>query len=158
MTVPTYTPDAFHVPRRVAVPDERVPEAANPVPLAFQVMADAGITKMPETWDELKEACVTLKEAGVNPISLGSMNRWPAQFWFDYMVSYTAGAEYRQKLMAGEAKYTDPEVVTAMETWKELTDLGCFAPDSNAYDWTEAADMVANGTAAMNLMGTFITG
>ncbi|MCL4238953.1 MAG: extracellular solute-binding protein [Anaerolineae bacterium] len=123
-----------------------------------KVMADAGITKMPETWDEFKEACVTLKEAGVHPISLGSMNRWPAQYWFDYTVSYTAGAEYRQKLMAGEAKYTDPEVVTAMEAWKELTDLGCFAPDSNAYDWTEAADMVANGTAAMNLMGTWISG
>lgn len=123
-----------------------------------KVMADAGITKMPETWDEFKEACVTLKEAGVHPISLGSMNRWPAQYWFDYTVSYTAGAEYRQKLMVGEAKYTDPEVVTAMETWKELTDLGCFAPDSNAYDWTEAADMVANGTAAMNLMGTWISG
>jgi len=123
-----------------------------------EVMAAAGITEFPETWEEFTAMCDTLLAAGVTPISLGSMNRWPAQFWFDYMVSYTAGAEYRQKLMVGEAKYTDPEVVTAMETWKELTDLGCFAPDSNAYDWTDAADMVANGTAAMNLMGTFITG
>ena len=54
------------------------------------------------------------------PISLGSMNRWPAQFWFDYLLLRTAGPEYRAKLMAGEAAYTDPEVVRAMELWAEL--------------------------------------
>jgi multiple sugar transport system substrate-binding protein/raffinose/stachyose/melibiose transport system substrate-binding protein len=31
-------------------------------------------------------------------------------------------------------------------------------PDANAYDWTDAADQVANGEAAMTLMGTWITG
>ena len=60
--------------------------------------------------------------------------------------------------MAGEAKYTDPEVVRAMELWAELADAKCFTPDANAFDWTDAADQVANGEAAMNLMGTWITG
>lgn len=123
-----------------------------------KVMADAGITEMPATWDEFLAMCATLKAAGVDPIALGSLNRWPAQFWFDYMVSYTAGADYRQKLMAGEAAYNDPEVATAMETWKGLVDAGYFVPDANAYDWTDAADQVSNGQAAMTLMGTFITG
>ena len=123
-----------------------------------KVMEEAGITKMPETWDELLETCETLKEFGVAPISLGSMNRWPAQYWFDYTLSYTAGLEYRNKLMAGEASYTDPEVVTAMEHWKELIDNGCFHPNSNAYDWTDSSDQVANGDAAMQLMGTWLAG
>ena len=92
------------------------------------------------------------------PIALGSMNRWPAQFWFDYLLLRTAGPEYRAKLMAGEAAYTDPEVVHAMEMWKELVDNGYFYPDANAYDWTDAADQVANGEAGMTLMGTWITG
>jgi multiple sugar transport system substrate-binding protein/raffinose/stachyose/melibiose transport system substrate-binding protein len=74
------------------------------------------------------------------------------------MVSYTAGADFRQKLMAGEVAYNSPEVVKAMETWKGLVDKGYFYPDANAYDWNEAADLVANGKAAMTLMGTFITG
>ncbi len=69
----------------------------------------------------------TFKAAGIVPISLGSMNQWPAQFWFDYLILRTAGAEYRAKLMAGEAAYTDPEVVRAMELWAELVDAGCFA-------------------------------
>ncbi len=124
-----------------------------------KVFADAGV-EIPTTWDELKGACTTFSEAGILPISLGSINKWPAQFWFDYLILRTAGAEYRAKLMAGEASYTDPEVVRAMELWAELFDAGCF-PDgatANSIDWTDAADQIANGEAAMNLMGTWITG
>lgn len=122
------------------------------------VMEAAGITEFPATWDEFKAMCDTLLASGVTPIALGSMNRWPAQFWFDYLLLRTAGPEYRAALMAGEASYTDPQVVRVMELWKELVDKGYFVPDANAYDWTDAADQVANGEAAMTLMGTWITG
>jgi multiple sugar transport system substrate-binding protein/raffinose/stachyose/melibiose transport system substrate-binding protein len=122
-----------------------------------KVFADNGIA-IPTTWDELKASCDAFNAAGIVPISLGSMNKWPAQFWFDYLILRTAGPEYRAKLMSGEAKYTDPEVVRAMELWAELATANCFTPDANAFDWTDAADQVANGEAAMNLMGTWITG
>ena len=74
----------------------------------------------------------TLKEQGVTPIALGSISKWPAQFWFDYLLLRTAGPEYRAQLMAGEASYTDPEVVRAMELWAELAALDCFTEDANA--------------------------
>ena len=47
-----------------------------------------------------------------------------------------------------------------MELWAELVDAGCFADGCHRQriDWTDAADQVANGEAAMNLMGTWITG
>jgi len=122
------------------------------------VLEANGITAAPATWDELKAACGTLSANGITPISLGSKNRWPAQFWFDYILLRTAGPEYRARLMAGEASYTDPEVVRTLELWKELIDAQCFTADANAYDWTDAADQVARGEAAMNLMGTWITG
>ncbi len=81
----------------------------------------AGVA-IPTTWDELKASCDAFNAAGIVPIALGSMNKWPAQFWFDYLLLRTAGPEYRAKLMAGEALYTDPEVVRAMELWAELAD------------------------------------
>lgn len=121
------------------------------------VMSAAGV-EIPTTWDELKSACETLKGAGVTPFALGSKDRWPAQFWFDYILLRTAGAEYRAKLMTGEASYTDPEVVKTMELWAELASAGCFNEDANAKTYNEAADMVANGDAAMTLMGTWIVG
>lgn len=123
-----------------------------------EVMAEAGITEMPTNWDEFNAAADQLLEAGVTPIALGSRDRWPAQFWFDYLLNRTAGPEYRTALMNGEASYLDEEVVTAMEMWKEMIDKGYFYENPNAYDWTEAANLVADGEAAMTLIGTYATG
>jgi multiple sugar transport system substrate-binding protein/raffinose/stachyose/melibiose transport system substrate-binding protein len=123
-----------------------------------KVMEKAGVTKMPETWEEFIDACDKIKATGAYPIALGSKDRWPAQFFIDFLVSYTAGHEYRAKLQAGEAAFDDPEVVKAMEIWKELIDKGYFYPDANAYSYTDAADQVAKGDAAMTLMGTWVTG
>ena len=122
------------------------------------VLADAGITEMPATWDDFLTLCATLKENGVTPIALGSKDRWPAQFWFDYLLLRTAGPDYRAKLMNGTAAYDDPEVLKAMALWKELMDAGYFVANANADGWTDASDKVARGDAAMTLMGTWITG
>ncbi|NWG14943.1 MAG: extracellular solute-binding protein [Acidobacteria bacterium] len=112
----------------------------------------------PTTWDDLKNVAAKFKQAGISAFVLGSRERWPAQFWFDYLLLRTAGPAYRAELMAGKKSYTDPEVVRVMELWKELIDAGYFYPDANAYDWAEAAEAVARGQAAMTLMGTWITG
>jgi ABC-type glycerol-3-phosphate transport system substrate-binding protein len=123
-----------------------------------KVLAKAGVTAEPATWADLMAACKKLQAAGVSPIALGSKNRWPAQFWFDYLLLRTAGPDYRAKLMAGKASYTDPEVQRAMKLWKEVADAGYFAKNPNADDWTDAADKVMKGEAGMTLMGTWITG
>lgn len=111
---------------------------------------------IPNTWGEFLTACQQLKAAGVTPIALGSMNRWPAQFWFDYLLLRTAGPEYRQRLMTGNASYTDPEVKNAYSLWKELVDHAYFNPTPNVYDWFEAGKTVFHGQAAMTLMGHWI--
>ena len=123
-----------------------------------KVLKDAGVTTTPKTWDEFVSLCKTLKSKGVTPFALGTKNRWPGQFWFDYLLLRTAGPEYRAKLVAGKASYTDPEVKKAMALWKDIVDAGFFGENSNADDWTDAADKVAKGQAAMTLMGTWITG
>lgn len=121
-----------------------------------KVFANAGVAKVPETWDEFLDACEKIKATGVAPIALGSKERWPAQFWLDYPLLRTAGPEYRAKLMAGEVSYTDPEVVKAFEMWKECIDKGYFYPNSNAYDYAEATVQVGTGEAGMTLMGSWL--
>ncbi|MFN8459189.1 MAG: extracellular solute-binding protein [Anaerolineae bacterium] len=112
----------------------------------------------PHSWDELKSLAGRFKQAGIPAFALGSRERWPAQFWFDYLLLRTAGPAYRAELMAGQRPYTGPEVTRAMQLWAELVQAGYFYPDANAYDWAEAASQVARGQAAMTLMGTWITG
>lgn len=122
------------------------------------VLTKAGITEMPKTLADLTTMAETLKGKGVTPFALGSKNRWPAQFWFDYLLLRTAGPDYRAKLMSGQAKYTDPQVAEAFAQWKALIDKGYFNASPNDIDWTDAADQVSKGEAAMTLMGTWVTG
>ena len=122
-----------------------------------KVWAEAGI-EVPDTWAGLLEAFAAFEAQGIDPIALGSKFRWPGQFWFDYLLLRTAGPDYRSALMAGDASYEDPEVVHAMTVWQSLIDAGYFVDGANAYDWVDAADQVANGQAAVTLMGTWIGG
>jgi multiple sugar transport system substrate-binding protein/raffinose/stachyose/melibiose transport system substrate-binding protein len=122
-----------------------------------KVWAEAGI-EVPDTWAGLLDAFAEFEMQGIDPIALGSKFRWPGQFWFDYLLLRTAGPDYRNALMAGDASYEDPEVVHAMTVWQSLIDAGYFVDGANAYDWVDAADQVANGQAAVTLMGTWIGG
>ncbi len=112
----------------------------------------------PRTWGEFLLVCDRLKQTGITPLALGSRERWPAQFWFDYLLLRSAGPDYRQRLMEGKASYADPEVVKTFTIWKQLLDRGYFNGSPNLLDWTDASRLVHSGKAAMTLMGTWIIG
>lgn len=110
----------------------------------------------PETWEELISIAEILKTNDTIPFSLGSKNRWPSQFWFDYILLHTAGYDYRQDLMEKKAHYTDLEVLKTMDIWKNMIDRGYFNRDFLDLSWDGAAEKMMKGDAAMTLMGTWI--
>ena len=109
----------------------------------------------PKHFDELIAATAVLKNHEITPFALGAAERWPAQFWFDYLLLRTAGPEYRQSLMQGDASYLDPEVTRIYELWSELIGQGFFNADVNELDWAAATRQVCTGEAAMTLMGSW---
>lgn len=107
----------------------------------------------PATWDELLAAAETLKAADITPFGATVVDRWPAFIWFEEMVLRTDPAFY-EALTAGQAKYTDPTCVQAMETWKDLIDKEYF----NSFDidlFEEVPGMFANGEIAMVPVGSW---
>lgn len=110
----------------------------------------------PQDWDELLALCRQLKTVGINPFALGTKARWPAQFWFDYLLLATAGPDYRSRLLAGEAALTDPEVCRVFDLWRELLAIEAFNPNHASLDWLDAAQLMHVDGAAMTLMGTWI--
>lgn len=111
----------------------------------------------PQSWQDFLQLCSALKHHGLIPLALGARERWPAQFWFDYLLLRTAGPDFRKKLMHGEQSYTDKEVRQAYRMWSELLLENYFNADANQLDWAEATDLVRQGEAAMTLMGTWAT-
>lgn len=128
----------------------------NIMPNAFYYRTDIfeeyGLSE-PETWDEFLVVLETLKSNGQTPIALGSGRGWEPLFWFDYMVLRVAGPEFREGLMWGTESYNDPLVIEAMEMWAELLDAGYFNDDITSRAWADMTPMMADGSAAMMLMG-----
>ena len=116
----------------------------------------AGIESVPETWDEFLATCDALNEAGITPITIGTKFRWTAAGWFDYLNMRQNGPQFHLDLMLLKESYTDERVLETFARWQELFDHNCFIEDASAYSWQEAVTFMANGEAAMYLMGDFI--
>jgi multiple sugar transport system substrate-binding protein len=117
----------------------------------------AGIGEPPASWGELLEACDRLKAQGIDPIAVGSKDLWPAAGWFDYLDLRLNGYDFHMALMSGKVPYTDPRVRAVFATWRELLDRGCFVDHHVGMTWQESQALLYRGTAAMMLIGNFIT-
>ena len=112
--------------------------------------------QVPTTWDEFLALCETLQGKGVVPLTNGiGTSAWMASGWFDILDLRINGATYHRELLAGEHKFTDPEVVAVMTEYAKL--LPYFTPEQTSWDQQQAALPLAQDKAAMYLIGAFFT-
>ncbi|KQR47932.1 sugar ABC transporter substrate-binding protein [Microbacterium sp. Leaf161] len=121
----------------------------------------AGIKENPTTLDELEEATVALKGAGIDPIALGAKDAWPAAHWYYWLALRECSSDTLAKA-ADEMDFSDECWVRAGE------DLQSFAetePFNSGFLTTPAqqgagssAGLIANHQAAMELMGAWNPG
>jgi len=129
------------------------PLASYTVGLAYQrpLFADNGLTP-PTTWQEFRDACQTLLDAGVTPIVLGAKDGVHPYFMYIGLVSSVLGPEGFDALRRGERKLTDPDLVEAAQL---LLDLQPFYQSGfQATDYVTAKAIFANGLSAMQVAGT----
>ena len=120
------------------------------------MFADAGIAEVPATWDDFFAAIDALKGIGVAPIAVGASDKWPAGWWYYYTATRACSADTLEA--AGLAfDFSDPCFLQAGELLQEVIDAEPFNEGFLAtpaqQGATSAAGLVANGQAAMELMG-----
>lgn len=104
----------------------------------------AGITKAPETWDELFEAAkaLTIREGG-------ELKRWGLIIgggWHDWMFEGYCRQNGLVPWEKDKVLWDRPESIEALEFWKTMVDAGCMAPAST---WQGSANDFMAGTTAM---------
>ena len=120
------------------------------------LFTQAGISAPPTTLDELNADVVKLKDAGITPIAVGAGDKWPAaHWWYNFALKDCTPATLK--------KATSKHVFTDKCFVKAGTDLQKFiatTPFQDGFLATPAqtgagssAGLVANGKAAMELMG-----
>lgn len=106
----------------------------------------------PETWADMMDAADKLVAEGVTPFY--HTNILFSFVWFQTILA-GSNPELYNALSTGEASYTDPGVVEAMELWGDMIDKGYFI---DAGVETTPEGLLKNGDVAMINFGTFLSG
>jgi multiple sugar transport system substrate-binding protein len=112
-----------------------------------KVFDQAGITKVPETFQEFLDACAKIKALGIDPIG-GHDASWGSFIWFQILVG-SYDPQLYISLCNGTEKYTGDRMRAVMAVWKDMLDKGYFAAPNK--EWTRA---FAAGEFAMCNMPT----
>ncbi|WCN79553.1 ABC transporter substrate-binding protein [Micromonospora sp. LH3U1] len=126
-----------------------------------EMFARAGIAAPPATFEELNAAVTKLKAINVVPIAVGAGDKWPAAHWW-YNLALRACSVDTLKKASTDRVFDDPCFVKAGQDLKAFIDTKPFQPNFIATpgqnDPTSANGMLANGKAAMELMGDWNRG
>ena len=86
-----------------------------------KLFAQAGITTPPKTWPQLMSAISKLKAADIAPIAIGSKDKWPDAFYWDYLAVKLCSKPVIQK-SAVTYNFNNPCWVKAGEYTQKLLD------------------------------------
>jgi glucose/mannose transport system substrate-binding protein len=118
----------------------------------FYSPALLGSGKAPYTLVELKSLSNELQQSGKQPLVFGFKTGFTATlFVFDVMLPAVAGARFREDYLHGKLTADDPKLVEALKETAELLKLANV--DRAELSWIDAAKRVADGTAAMTVLG-----
>lgn len=120
----------------------------------------AGITELPTTWDALLATVQQLKDAGLTPIAVGAGDKWPAHFYYSYLMVRLCGAQTMTE-MAADGNFSRDCVLDAGQKVLDLVALEPFQDGYLGAPWDgpdgEDGVMAVEG-AAMDLMGQWAPG
>ena len=117
------------------------------------MLAKAGYSSFPTTWADYMTMISKLKATGVTPVSLAEGDKWPGMFWWAYLGMRIGGRAAFDDIIAGTGKFTAQPFVDAGQKLVELTKAGAFQEGFLGTKQADGAALVANGKAAMELMG-----
>jgi raffinose/stachyose/melibiose transport system substrate-binding protein len=116
----------------------------------------AGVRSAPKTWPQFIAAISKLKDADITPIAIGSKDEWPDAFYWDYLAVKLCSKKVMQQ-SAVTYNFRDRCWVRAGQYLEQLLDLEPFQDGFLAtpaqQGASSSAGLLANGKAAMELMG-----
>ena len=132
-----------------------LPYVANAAGILYNkdLFEQAGITEEPKTWDEFKDVCQKLKDAGITPMTMDDAY---ATCVIGYHLARLVG-EDKVKEIVTEGEWDDPAVLQMAQDIEELASNGYYSEMVGSNVWPAGQNTeLALGTAAMYLNGSWL--
>ncbi len=127
-------------------------------PSAFLMMYNkalfekAGITAVPQTWEELLDVCATLKANGITPITIDDAYI-PALV--GYHMARLIGHEATLSIVDND-DWSNDAVIQLGTDWAEMAAKGYISKNAQANIWPQGQQEIATESVAMYLNGTWL--
>ncbi|NMA23456.1 MAG: carbohydrate ABC transporter substrate-binding protein [Spirochaetales bacterium] len=112
--------------------------------------------KVPTTWAEFLSAAEVFQRNGIPALALGDNESWAATHLMENVLLSTLGADGYRDLWQGKVPWNDSRVREALTIYTKI--LGYVNRDHAALANMDAAGYVAEGKAAINIMGDWAAG
>ena len=123
-----------------------------------KLLADLGLEPA-KTYSELVAQVPVLAAAGKDTIMMDNKQTWVMQSClFSLIAGRFCGEDWEKALISGEAKFTDPDFVAALNFVKQMYDDGVINQATIAQDYGEGLGPFATDQAAYFVDGTWRTG
>ncbi|ADO54387.1 extracellular solute-binding protein [Paenibacillus polymyxa] len=124
-----------------------------------ELFEQAGIQKLPTTFDELITTVKTLKAKGITPIAIGEKDSWTGSLLFmNILLRTNEGPNFLNDVLDGKKTFNDPAFVEAVDAFQELVQAGAFPDGATSIDYNAGGNIFKTRKAAMYIMGTWETG
>jgi raffinose/stachyose/melibiose transport system substrate-binding protein len=124
----------------------------------MEVLNDCGLQPA-RTYDELKAQVPVLRAKGYETVIIPAQSDWVMQSCLFSMVAGRFGGEgWENKILSGQAKFTDPDFVNALAFIKALYDDGVIQRSAVGMDYGEGPGAFANNKSAYYIDGDWRTG
>lgn len=122
------------------------------------LFAKAGITKVPETIEDMYDAINKLKAIGITPFAVGAKETWRAGHILNWLTYKNVGIEKVKQIGARKAKWTDPDMIETLKLYMDLKERGAFSVNYEGVTYDEEKAMFFTEKAAMVLNGSWFIG
>ncbi|WP_162907378.1 ABC transporter substrate-binding protein [Allorhizocola rhizosphaerae] len=102
----------------------------------------------PATWQDMTAGADTLQSAGVTPFAVTVRDDWMLPIEHEiFGAGRYGGPDFRERLLRGNAKFTDPDYVASIELYAGTTKY--WQPKFSGVGYDDAKALFASGKAAM---------
>jgi raffinose/stachyose/melibiose transport system substrate-binding protein len=124
----------------------------------MEVLNDCGLQPA-KTYAELKAQIPVLKAKGYETVIIPAQSDWVMQSClFSMVAGRFCGEGWEKKIHAGQAKFTDPDFVDALNFIKTLYDDGVIQRSAVGIEYGEGPGLFANNKSAYYIDGDWRTG
>ncbi|MGO4698982.1 ABC transporter substrate-binding protein [Paenibacillus sp. FSL A5-0031] len=119
-----------------------------------KIFSELGL-EIPTTWTQLVEISEKIKTAGYTPLGLAAKDGWVNGMLWNTVMERNVGIQAFSDVVAGTAKWTDPNFVKGLTSYAELVNKDFFTKGALGLAYADQGAQLLSGKAAMVFTGTW---